>query len=66
MTTTSAPKGPVILYAAAFVLLLAALGSLLLAVKGLLQDRWPLGLSAGLSVAAIVAAIACMVLARRK
>jgi len=66
MKTTGSKRAPVILYTVAFVLLLAALGTLLLAVKGLLQERWPLGLSAGLSVAATLAAAASAVAARRR
>lgn len=57
---------PVILYAVAFVLLLAALGSMLLAVRSFLQELWPLWLSAGLSVAAIAFAAAGLVTARRR
>lgn len=57
---------PVLLYAAAFVLMLAALGSMLLAVRSFLQELWPLWLSSGLSVAAIVLAIAGLLTARRR
>ena len=61
-----AKRAPVILYTLAFVLLLAALGALLLAVRNFLQDLWPLWVSAGLSVAAILFAIAGMITARRR
>ena len=57
---------PVILYTAAFVLLVASLGALLLAVRGFLQELWPLWLSAALSVAAILIAIAALLSARRR
>ena len=54
------------LYALAFVLVLAALGSLLAAVHGFLQQRWPLWLSAGLSVAAIALAVTGFLVDRRQ
>ena len=63
--TRAARRAPVILYAASFVLLMSAVGALLLAVRGFLQDLWPLWLSAGLSIGAIAAAIAGLVVARR-
>jgi hypothetical protein len=63
---TRAKRAPVILYTLAFVLLLAGLGSMLLAVRGFLQELWPLWLSAGLSVAAILFALAGMITARRR
>ena len=57
---------PVVLYTMAFVLMLAALGSMLLAVRSFLQELWPLWLSAGLSVAAILFAVAGMLSDRRR
>jgi H+/Cl- antiporter ClcA len=59
-------RSGLVLYAVAFVLMLAALGSLLSAIHGFLQERWPLWLSAGLSVAAILLAIAAWVVDRRR
>ena len=61
-----AKRAPVILYTLAFVLLLAALGALLLAVRSFLQDLWPLWVSAGLSVAAILLAVAAFITGRRR
>jgi uncharacterized membrane protein YfcA len=61
-----ARRAPVILYTMAFILLVAALGSLLLAVRGFLQELWPLWLSAGLSVTAILAALTGMRTVRRR
>ena len=63
---TRARRLPILLYTAAFVLMLAALGSMLLAVRSFLQELWPLWLSSGLSVAAIVLAIAGLLTARRR
>ena len=61
-----AARAPVILYSLSFVLLLAALVFLLLAVRSFLQDLWPLWVSAGLSVAAIVVAVAAFITGRRR
>jgi H+/Cl- antiporter ClcA len=63
---SSGGRWGLILYAIAFALMLAALASLLSAIHGFLQERWPLWLSAGLSVAAILLAIAAWVVDRRR
>ncbi len=63
---THASRTPTILYAASFVLLVAALGFLLVAVRGFLSELWPLWLSAALSVVAILAAVAAFIVDRRR
>jgi hypothetical protein len=65
-TPARARRLPVVFYTVAFVLMLGALGSMLLAVRSFLQELWPLWLSAGLSVAAILFAIAGMLSTRRR
>lgn len=59
-------RGLVSLYAVAFVLMLGAGVALALAVHSFLSDLWPLWLSAGLSAAAIVVAVAGLVVPRRR
>jgi len=59
------PRGLLSVYVVAFVLMLAAGGVLALAVRSFLTDLWPLWLSAGLSAAAIVAAVIAVVAPRR-
>ena len=63
---TSGGRLALALYAVAFVSVLAALGSLLAAVHGFLQQRWPLWLSVGLSAIAIVLALAGFFVDRRR
>ena len=63
---SSGGRSGLILYAIAFVLVLAALAALLAAIHGCLQERWPLWLSAGLSAAAIVVAVAAWFVDRRR
>lgn len=59
------PRGWVSLYVVAFILMLGAGACLALAARGFLEDLWLLWLSAGLSAAAIVLAIAGIVAPRR-
>jgi len=59
------PRGSFALYVVAFVLMLAAGGALVASAKGLLESTRLLWVSTGLSIAAIVAAVAGLFIPRR-
>jgi hypothetical protein len=59
------PRGWASVYAVAFLLMLAATVTLIVAVKGFLASTTPLWVSAGLSAGSIVASAVSVVLPRR-
>jgi hypothetical protein len=60
------PRGWASVYAIAFLFMLAAAATLIVAVKGFLASTTPLWVSAGLSAGSIVASIVSVVLPRRR
>jgi predicted exporter len=60
------PRGWLSLYLVSFVLMIAAGAVLVLAARDLLRSLTPLWISTGLSAAAIAAAVAGVVLPRRR
>ena len=68
MTDTEAPRprGSLVLYAVAFVLMLAAGVALVMSAKGLLESTRLLWVSSVLSAGAIAAAVAGLFLPRRR
>jgi hypothetical protein len=64
--TTRRPRGWVSLYALAFLLMLAAGGTLILAIRRFLESTQPLWVSIGLSGAAIVVSVLSVLLPRRR
>jgi hypothetical protein len=64
--TPRRPRGWASLYAVAFLLMLAAGATLILAIRGFLESTGPLWLSIGLSGAAIVVSVVSVLLPRRR
>jgi membrane protein YdbS with pleckstrin-like domain len=64
--TPRRPRGWASLYALAFVLMLAAGATLVLAIRRFLESTRPLWVSIGLSAAAIVVSIVSVLLPRRR
>ena len=64
--TPRRPRGWASLYALAFLLMVAAGGTLILAIRRFLESTQPLWVSIGLSAAAIVVSVISVLLPRRR